>query len=96
MGPMHNTKNKLNSKKTSFLSQCEMHTKNFSLYEVVKCNIIGNRWYFGRPSHQPIKAEIVKEVATVIEDDQSLKLTNKNELSRSIANTSWYEHETMI
>ena len=66
-----------------------MHTKNFSLslYEVVKHNIIGNRWYFGRPSHQPIKPEIVREVAIAIENDQSLKLTNKNELSRSIVNT---------
>ena len=64
-----------------------MHTKNFSLYEVVKCNIIGNRWYFGRPSHQPIKPEIVREVAIAIENDQNLKLTNKNELSRSIVNT---------
>ena len=87
MEPRNSVKNKLNSKKTGFLSQCEMHTKNFSLYEVVKCNIIGNRWYFGRPSHQPIKPEIVREVAIAIENDQSLKLTNKNELSRSIVNT---------
>ena len=38
-------------------------------------------------SHQFVKLEIVREVEIVIEDDQSLKLTNKNELSKSIVST---------
>ena len=35
----------------------------------VKCNVIGNGWYFGRPSHQHVKPYIVREIAVVIEDE---------------------------